>query len=187
MVVFHLVAEVEVSRIGKKLIDIPDGVNISVNKTMVTVKGPKGELNYDFPWVQCKIEDQKISVIPDTNVPRYKAFWGLSRSLLQGMVTGVNVGFTKELKIVGTGYRAAKQGKNLSINVGYSSPVVVEPLEGITLELPDVTTIVVKGINKQLVGQMAANIRKIRPPEPYKGKGIRYSTEKVRRKEGKSK
>ena len=165
------------SRIGNKIIKIPQGVQISVEDAKVTVKGPKGELKQDiFEKLDVNQKDDK-----DT-----KAQHGLARALIANMVEGVSKGFEKKLEIQGVGYKAAKQGKTLVLNLGFSNPVKMEDPEGIATEVPGEREIVVKGIDKTLVGQHAANIRSHRKPEPYKGKGIRYEGEYVRRKEGKA-
>ncbi len=180
------------SRIGKQPITVPSGVDVTIDtsseKRSVRVKGPKGELAIDVVGeVTVERDGDTIVVTRANDERRNRALHGLTRTLVSNMVTGVSQGFTKELDIVGVGYRAAAQGsQRLEILVGYSHPVVVNAPEGITFEVPSPTKIAVKGCDKQLVGQVAADIRKIRKPEPYKGKGIRYTDEVVRRKAGKS-
>ncbi|KYD33058.1 MULTISPECIES: 50S ribosomal protein L6 [Anoxybacillaceae] len=175
------------SRVGKKPIEIPSGVTVTVNGNTVTVKGPKGELTRTFhPDMTIKVEDNVITVTRPSDEKRHRALHGTTRSLLANMVEGVSKGYEKALELVGVGYRAAKQGKKLVLNVGFSHPVEIEPEEGLEIEVPSQTKIVVKGADKQRVGELAANIRAVRPPEPYKGKGIRYEGEVVRLKEGKT-
>lgn len=175
------------SRIGKKPIEIPNGVTVTINGNTVTVKGPKGELTRSFsPVLDIKLEDNVLTVSRSSDDKEERALHGTTRSLLANMVEGVSKGFQKNLELVGVGYRAQKQGKKLVLNVGYSHPVEIEPEENIEIEVPANTKIVVKGIDKERVGAVAANIRAVRPPEPYKGKGIRYEGEYVRRKEGKT-
>lgn len=176
------------SRIGKKPIEIPSGVTIDVKDNLVTVKGPKGE-DSQLISKNVKIEqnDNELNVIVSENPTKIEnQEHGLYRSLIQNMVTGVTEGYSKTLQIEGTGYRAQKQNKTLVMNLGFSHQVKMEDPEGIEVEVPNDRTIVVKGLNKQLVGQHAANIRNWRKPEPYKGKGIRYEGEHVRRKVGKT-
>jgi large subunit ribosomal protein L6 len=176
------------SRIGLKPIEIPSGVEIKVNdKNLVEVKGPKGTLKEQFdPDMDIKIEGNIITVNRPNDVKKYKALHGLTRTLIANMIEGVTNGYSKKLEIVGTGYRAQKQGKKLVLNLGYSHPIEMEDPEGIEVEVPQQTQIVVKGINKQLVGNYAAKIRDLRKPEPYKGKGIKYADEVIRRKVGKT-
>ncbi|MGN8647819.1 50S ribosomal protein L6 [Gracilibacillus sp. HCP3S3_G5_1] len=175
------------SRIGLKLLEIPQGVEIKVDGNNVTVKGPKGELSRSFnSEMKIKIEDNVLTVERPSDSKQHKALHGTTRSIIGNMVEGVHKGFEKALDIQGVGYRAQLQGKKLVVNAGYSHPVEVEPVDGIDIEVPSNTRVVVKGIDKELVGAVAANIRAIRPPEPYKGKGIRYEGEYVRRKEGKT-
>ena len=174
------------SRIGKKPIAVPAGVLVSVDPGRVTVSGPKGELRQTVPSrMQIKQEDGTITVERPTERGDDRALHGLTRSLIANMVEGVTNGFEKRLEIQGVGYRAAMSGTNLELQVGYSHPVRITPREGISFEVPVPTQVVVRGIDKQIVGQTAAEIRKVRPPEPYKGKGIRYEGEYVRRKVGK--
>ncbi|WP_179234123.1 50S ribosomal protein L6 [Heyndrickxia coagulans] len=175
------------SRIGKKPVEIPSGVTVTINGDTVTVKGPKGELTRSFnPDINIAVEDNIIHVTRPSDSKNHRALHGTTRALLANMVDGVSKGFEKSLELVGVGYRAQKQGKKLVLNVGYSHPVEFEPEEGLEVEVPSNTKIVVKGVSKERVGAFAANIRDVRPPEPYKGKGIRYEGEYVRRKEGKT-
>ena len=174
------------SRIGKRPIDVPAGVIVSVDPGRVTVSGPKGELRQQVPQrMQIDQENGTITVTRPTERGEDRALHGLTRTLIANMVEGVTNGFEKKLEIQGVGYRANMRGSDLELAVGYSHPVIVTPRAGITFEVPQPTQIVVKGIDKQMVGQTAAEIRKVRPPEPYKGKGIRYEGEYVRRKVGK--
>ena len=174
------------SRIGRKPIDLPDGVTVELAPGRVGVKGPKGELEQEVsPEMKVEQEDGELTVERPTNRGDHRALHGLTRSLIANMVEGVTEGFEKRLEIQGVGYRAALRGRNLELALGYSHPVSVEAPEGIEFELPQPTEIVIRGIDKQLVGQVAADIRKRRPPEPYKGKGIRYRGEHVARKVGK--
>jgi large subunit ribosomal protein L6 len=174
------------SRIGKKPIEVPAGVIVSLDPGRVTVSGPKGELRQEVPQrMKIEQEDGSIVVTRPTERGEDRALHGLTRSLIANMVEGVTNGFQKRLEIQGVGYRAALAGTNLELQVGYSHPVRITPRQGIEFEVPIPTQIVVKGIDKQVVGQTAAEIRKVRPPEPYKGKGIRYEGEFVRRKVGK--
>jgi large subunit ribosomal protein L6 len=176
-----------VSRIGKAPIEVPDKVEVDISNGTVRVKGPKGELIVPVGrGVTVRLGDGSIAVERASDTPQHKAMHGLTRSLLQNAVTGVTDGFTKTLQIQGVGYRGALQGQDINLQVGYSHPVTIHPREGIEFEMPNPTTIVVRGIDKQRVGQMAAEIRRVRPPEPYKGKGIRYSDEQIRRKVGKA-
>ncbi|WP_409290991.1 50S ribosomal protein L6 [Peribacillus sp. SCS-37] len=176
------------SRIGKKIIEIPAGVTITVAEgNNVTVKGPKGELTRAFnPQLSINIEDNVLTVSRPSEEKTIRALHGTTRALISNMVEGVSQGFQKNLELIGVGYRAQKQGNKLVLNVGYSHPVEFEPEQGIEIEVPANTRISVKGISKERVGALAANIRDVRPPEPYKGKGIRYEGEFVRRKEGKT-
>ncbi|MEH6990379.1 50S ribosomal protein L6 [Cytobacillus firmus] len=175
------------SRIGKKPIEIPTGVTVTNDNNTVTVKGPKGELTRSFNQdIEIKVEDNVVNVSRPSDAKEHRALHGTTRALLANMVEGVSKGFERGLELIGVGYRAQKQGKKLVLNVGYSHPVEIEPEEGIEVEVPSNTKIIVKGTNKERVGALAANIRDVRPPEPYKGKGIRYEGEYVRRKEGKT-
>jgi large subunit ribosomal protein L6 len=174
------------SRIGRKPIEIPAGVSVSLDPGRVIVNGPLGELNQQVPRrMKLDQEDGAIVVSRPTERGDDRALHGLTRSLIANMVEGVTKGFEKKLEIQGVGYRAALRGQSLELSVGFSHPVVVDPPAGITFEVPSATEIIVKGIDKQQVGQIAAEIRSVRPPEPYKGKGIRYEGEYVRRKVGK--
>src|SRR6187397_152636 len=174
------------SRIGKQPISLPEGVEISIAPGSVSVKGPKGELSQTLP-AEMKVEQSEgtVTVERPTDRGEHRALHGLTRSLIANMVEGVVDGYEKRLEIQGVGYRAQLKGKSLELALGYSHPVSIEPPEGIEFEVPQQTEIVVRGIDKQLVGQVAADIRKRRPPEPYKGKGIRYRDEHVMRKVGK--
>ena len=175
------------SRIGNKSIIIPAGVTVEQNGNVVTVKGPKGELSREFvSQIAINIEGNEITLTRENDAKENRSLHGTMRSNLFNMVTGVSEGFTKELELIGVGYRAQMQGSKLVLNVGYSHPVEFDAREGITVEVPSNTKVVVKGANKEHVGELAANIRGVRPPEPYKGKGIRYVGEFVRRKEGKT-
>jgi large subunit ribosomal protein L6 len=176
------------SRIGKKPVAIPKGVTALVNGQEVAVKGPKGELKYVLvDDVIAKLEDGGIEVSPRQDTQNARAMWGMSRTLIMNLVTGVTEGFTKKLEITGVGYRAAVQGSNLQLQLGYSHDVTFPIPKGIQVQCPKPTEIVITGIDKQQVGQVAAEIRKFRPPEPYKGKGVRYAGEFILRKEGKKK
>lgn len=175
------------SRIGKKPISLPQGVEITVQDNMVTVKGPKGTLAQAIPQgITVSKQDDQIVVERAGDSKQDRAYHGLTRALVANMVQGVSTGFERKLELVGVGYRAQLQGKKLIINIGFSHPVEVEPPEGIEFEVPAANKITVKGIDKQLVGNTAAIIRDIRRPEPYKGKGIKYENEVVRRKAGKA-
>ena len=175
------------SRIGKAPVKIPDAVNVELSGRSVKVNGPKGELTVPVArGVEVKQENGNVIVERATDAPEHRAMHGLTRSLIQNAVTGVTDGFTKTLNIAGVGYRAALQGRDINLQVGYSHPVSISPREGIEFEVPNATTIIVRGVDKQRVGQTAAEIRMVRPPEPYKGKGIRYSDEQIRRKVGKA-
>ena len=176
------------SRIGKLPITVPAGVTVNVDENnLVTVKGPKGTLCQQVnPAITLKQEGNILTLERPTDSKPHKALHGLYRALVHNMVVGVTDGFSKTLEMVGTGYRASVEGKTLTINIGFSHPVVLEAPEGITYETPNQTTIVVKGSNKQQVGNLAADIRAIRKPEPYLGKGIKYQNEHIRRKEGKT-
>jgi large subunit ribosomal protein L6 len=174
------------SRIGKQPIELPSGVNVAISQGRVQVNGPLGELSQNVPArMQIEQDDGNLVVTRPTERGDDRALHGLTRSLLANMVEGVTKGFEKRLEIQGVGYRAALRGTDLELSVGYSHPVVVKPPQGISFEVPEATQVVVKGIDKQQVGEIAAQVRKVRPPEPYKGKGIRYEGEYVRRKVGK--
>ncbi len=175
------------SRIGLKIIEIPEGVEIKNDNNKVTVKGPKGELTRQLHEdMKINIEANTVSVERPSDHKDHRALHGTTRSLINNMVVGVHKGYEKALEIQGVGYRALKQGDKVVINAGYSHPVELAVTEGIEIDVPSNTRVIVKGIDKELVGAIAANIRAIRPPEPYKGKGIRYEDEYVRRKEGKT-
>ncbi|MBS4179658.1 50S ribosomal protein L6 [Lederbergia citrea] len=175
------------SRIGKKPIEIPEGVTVTMDGQTVTVKGPKGELTNTFNSdMVIAIEDNIINVTRPSEAKEHRSIHGTTRSLIANMVEGVSKGYEKTLELVGVGYRAQKQGTKLVLNVGYSHPVEFEPEAGVEVDVPANTKIIVKGYNKEKVGALASNIRAVRPPEPYKGKGIRYEGENVRRKEGKT-
>ena len=175
------------SRIGKKPIPMPKGVDFSIDGNTVKVKGPKGELTHTFtPGMKVRVENDEILVERPNDDKTERALHGLTRALIANMVQGVTEGFKKTLEIVGVGYKAEKKGKNLVVTVGYSHPIEYPEPAGITLTTPAPTVIVVEGIDKQKVGQVAAELRQFRKPEPYKGKGIRYQGEQVRRKAGKT-
>ncbi len=174
------------SRIGKQPIELPSGVNVAISPGRVQVNGPLGELSQNVPArMQVEQDDGTLVVKRPTDRGDDRALHGLTRSLIANMVEGVTSGFQKRLEIQGVGYRATLRGTDLELNVGYSHPVVIKPPQGIVFEVPDATTVLVKGIDKQQVGELSAQVRKVRPPEPYKGKGIRYEDEYVRRKVGK--
>jgi large subunit ribosomal protein L6 len=174
------------SRIGRKPIQIPDGVEIDVKSGAVTVKGPKGELSQNLSRdMKVSVENGTLTVERPTDRGEHRALHGLTRSLIANMVEGVTDGFERRLEIQGVGYRANLKGKSLEMALGYSHPVTIEAPEGIEFEVPQPTEVVVRGIDKQLVGEIAARVRKTRPPEPYKGKGVRYAGEHVARKVGK--
>ena len=176
------------SRIGKKEIPVPQGVTVSLDGQAVTVKGPKGELDYTAPEeITVTHADDQLSFAPRDDSQRARAMWGLSRTLVSNMVDGVTKGYEEVLELVGVGYRAQLKGKDLSMQLGFSHEVDMVPPAGITFAVPRPVEIRISGIDKQVVGEVAARIRRIRPPEPYKGKGVRYLGEKVRRKEGKKK
>ncbi|PIE08632.1 MAG: 50S ribosomal protein L6 [Rhodobacterales bacterium] len=176
------------SRIGKKPVELPGGVSATVSGQTVDVKGPKGTRSFTATDdVTLAVEDNAVKVEPRGKSKRARQQWGMSRTMVQNLVTGVTDGFRKELEITGVGYRAQMQGKILKLNLGYSHEVNFEPPEGVSVTAPKPTQIVIEGIDQQLVGQVAANIREWRGPEPYKGKGIRYKDEYIFRKEGKKK
>ena len=175
------------SRIGKKPIAVPAGVEVKINGNEVAVKGPKGELKNTFDAsMAIAMEGNEIVVTRPSDVKEHRALHGLTRTLIANMVEGVIKGFTKELEVNGVGYRVQKQGKNLVMNLGFSHQVIMEEIPGITIEVPAPNKIVISGADKQMVGQFAAEVREKRPPEPYKGKGIKYVDEYIRRKEGKA-
>ena len=175
------------SRIGRKPITIPAGVDVKIDGSTVTVKGPKGELKNTFnPDITIAVEGTEIIVTRPSDDKTHRSLHGLTRTLVANMVEGVTNGYTKELEVNGVGYRAQKQGKNLVMNLGYSHQVIMPEVDGIAIEVPAPNKIVISGADKQLVGQFAAEVREKRPPEPYKGKGIKYVGEYIRRKEGKA-
>lgn len=175
------------SRVGKVPVPVPESVEFKLDGNTVSVKGPKGELSREFhERVSITFDDGAATVAREDDARESRALHGLSRALLANMVTGVAEGFRRELEIVGVGYRAALRGNDIELQLGFSHPVTVTAPEGITFEVPEPTKVAIVGIDKELVGQVAANIRKIRPPEPYKGKGVRYVGEYVRRKAGKA-
>jgi len=176
------------SRIGKKPVAIPSGVTAQIDNGTLTVKGPKGTLAMGLSdLIDYKVEDEQISIKPANDTRAARAFWGMQRTLVSNLVEGVTDGFTKVLEIKGVGYRAAAQGKSLKLQLGYSHDVDLAVPEGLEVKTPDQTTVEVSGIDKQAVGQFAAEIRRWRKPEPYKGKGIKYRGEFIFRKEGKKK
>lgn len=175
------------SRIGKKPITVPDGVTVKIEGNLVTVKGPKGELSRKFrPEIKIELDGNTLTVTRPDDMRQNRAFHGLTRALIQNMVTGVKEEYSRILDIVGVGYRAEMKDKNLLLNIGYSHPVYFIPPEGIKFQTPTPTQIVVSGVDKQLVGLVASKIRSLRKPEPYKGKGIKYKDEQIRRKAGKT-
>jgi large subunit ribosomal protein L6 len=175
------------SRIGRKPISVPSGVEITVGGGAIQVKGPRGQMSQAVPTtIAIERQDGTLLVTRANDEPKVRALHGLIRSLVANMVTGVTAGFTRTLVINGVGYRATKDGNNLRLNVGYSHPVDIKAPEGITFDVPAPTRVVVQGINKEHVGEIAAKIRSVRPPEPYLGKGIRYDDEVIRRKAGKA-
>ncbi len=175
------------SRIGKMPINVPAGVDVTIEPTEVIVKGPNGQLSEKIPHgIKVIKEDNQVLVRRQSESKLHRSLHGLVRTLVSNMVTGVSQGFSKSLDIVGVGYRATKKGNDLELAMGYSHPVTIKKIEGIEFEVPAPTKIIVKGANKQLVGEIAANIRSVRPPEPYKGKGIKYEGEYIRRKVGKT-
>lgn len=175
------------SRIGNKIVVLPAGVEIKQNGNDITVKGPKGELTRTFSSdITMNIEGNEVTFTRPNDSKEMKTIHGTTRANFNNMVVGVSEGFQKALELIGVGYRAQVQGNKLTLNVGYSHPVEMTAPEGVTFEVPANTQVIVKGINKEVVGELAANIRGVRPPEPYKGKGIRYVGEFVRRKEGKT-
>lgn len=175
------------SRIGRKSIPLPAGVEFTKNENVVTVRGPLGQLQKELPKaINVNVDGDKIVVTRNSDEKSDRSLHGLTRTLVANMVEGVTKGYTKTLELVGVGYRATKQGDSVVIAIGYSHPVNINPPQGIELEVPAPTKIVVKGIDKEAVGSLAANIRAVREPEPYKGKGIKYDTERIRRKVGKT-
>jgi large subunit ribosomal protein L6 len=175
------------SRIGRLPVKVPAGVTIQIDGNTVTVNGPKGQLQRAFSSeMTIRVDGDAIVVERPSDLPKHKATHGLTRTLISNMVTGVSKGFEKSLELVGVGYRASKSGQKLVLNVGYSHPVEMDPPTGIDFEVPSQSSIIIRGADREKVGQVAANVRKVRPPEPYKGKGIRYVGEYVRRKVGKA-
>ena len=175
------------SRIGNKPITVPAGVDVKIDGQHITVKGPKGTLERTVePEISMKLEDGILTISRDSDVRRSKSLHGLTRTLINNMIIGVTQEYTKELQINGVGYRVAKQGTGLNLTLGYSHPVIFEAPEGSTFDVPNPNTIIVRGIDKELVGQTAAVVRSKRPPEVYRGKGIKYADEVIRRKEGKT-
>ncbi|MEM8750211.1 MAG: 50S ribosomal protein L6 [Pseudomonadota bacterium] len=176
------------SRIGKKPVTVPEGVTASLDGRTVTAKGPKGELSFTVnEQVLVKLEDGVVSVDPKDDSKQSRSFWGMNRTMIENIFTGVKEGFEKRLEINGVGYRAAMQGSNVQLSLGFSHEVVYTPPEGVSIACPKPTEIVITGHDKQVVGQAAAEIRAYRPPEPYKGKGVKYADETIFRKEGKKK
>ena len=176
------------SRIGKRAVPVPAGVTATIDNGTLSVKGPKGTLSLQLrDEISYTVEGDGISVKPANDTKQARAFWGMQRTLVQNLVTGVSEGFTKKLLITGVGYRAAAQGRNLKLQLGYSHDVNIDVPEGIDVKTPDATTVEISGSDKQKVGQLAAEIRRWRKPEPYKGKGIKYDGEFIFRKEGKKK
>ena len=176
------------SRIGKRTISVPKGVTVNVDGQTVSVKGPKGERSWTVAdEIEVKFENDEINLVAKVDTQRARAMWGLSRTLVDNLVIGVTEGFERKLELVGVGYRAALKGRDLSLQLGFSHEVNILAPAGITFAVPKQTEISIQGADKHVVGELAANIRKLRPPEPYKGKGVRYAGEKVRRKEGKKK
>ena len=175
------------SRVGRKPVSVPKGVTITQSGQQLKIKGPKGELSDQFhPNIKIEVKDGQVLVSRPNDEKQNKALHGLTRALIQNMISGVTTEYSKTLDIVGVGYRAELKGKNVLLNIGYSHPIYIVPPDGVTLQTPTQTQIVVSGIDKQLVGQVAAKIRSIRKPEPYKGKGIKYSDEQIQRKAGKA-
>lgn len=175
------------SRIGNKPITVPAGVEVKIDRNHISVKGPKGTLERDVEQeISLNLEGNVLTVSRDSDLKRSRSLHGLTRTLINNMILGVQNEFTKELQINGVGYRVQKQGNNLNLSLGYSHPVIYEAPQGITFDVPNANTIIVKGIDKELVGQTAAEIRTKRPPEVYRGKGIKYSYETIRRKVGKT-
>ena len=174
------------TRVGRKVITIPSGVELKQEGNKITVKGPKGQLEREFnPEITVKVENGEINITRPNDLPDIRALHGTTRAVLNNMIVGVSQGFEKKLELVGVGYRVQAAGNGLTLSLGFSHPVEIEPVEGITFKVDGNTKISVEGINKELVGQIAANIRAKRPPEPYKGKGVKYADEQIRRKEGK--
>ncbi|MFN0025001.1 MAG: 50S ribosomal protein L6 [Parvularculaceae bacterium] len=176
------------SRIGKKPVPAPKGVTVSVSGQTVTAKGPKGELKFVVnEMCTVALKDEQVSVTPIDKSKEARSLWGMSRTMIANLMTGVTTGYSRKLELVGVGYRAALKGTNLNLALGYSHDIDFPPPQGIKIEVPKPTEIIISGINKQLVGETAAKIRRMRPPEPYQGKGVRYEGEFIFRKEGKKK
>jgi len=176
------------SRIGKKAVQIPSGVEANLNDRILTIKGPKGSLDMTFVnEVDAKLEDGAVSITPRGDGKRASSMWGMQRTLVNNLVVGVTEGFTKTLELNGVGYRAQMHGKNINLQLGFSHDILYQVAEGVDVKCPNQTTIIVSGIDKQKVGQVAAEIRSYRKPEPYKGKGVKYQDEYIFRKEGKKK
>ena len=174
------------SRVGRKVITIPSGVEIKQDGSKITVKGPKGQLEREFSSeITVKVENNDINITRPSDLPDIRALHGTTRAVLNNMIVGVSQGFEKKLELIGVGYRVQAAGKGLTLALGYSHPVEIAAVDGIEFKVDGNTKISVEGIDKELVGQIAANIRSKRPPEPYKGKGVKYADEKIRRKEGK--
>nr|WCH56374.1 ribosomal protein L6 [Hypnea sp.] len=175
------------SRIGKKIITLPDDIEAKIIKSTITIEGPKGKLSHNLPEIiTIQQNNNELKLYPRNNAKESQALYGLSRTLVNNMVIGASKGFEKKLEIQGVGYRCQMDGKNLILNIGYSHTVIIKPPENIKIKVEESTNIIIQGINKETVGQIAAKIRSIRPPEPYKGKGIRYKGEMIRRKVGKA-
>ena len=175
------------SRIGKQPVEVPKGVEVTLQGNTVRVKGPKGDLSMNVhPEIEVRMEDGAVIVDRPSDVPKHRSLHGLTRALIGNMVSGVSEGYQKGLEIVGVGYKAEKSGQGIKIVVGYSHPVQYDAPAGIMIDTPTPTTVVISGADKQMVGQVASEIRAVRPPEPYKGKGIRYQGEQIRRKAGKT-
>jgi large subunit ribosomal protein L6 len=175
------------SRVGKNPVPIPKGVTVKVDGSAVTVKGPKGEMKRTFsPEIGIALEDGHVVVKRESDLGRVRALHGLTRALIANMVTGTSTGFRRVLEMVGVGYKAEMMGKRLNLTVGYSHPILITPPPGISFTVENPTRFIIEGVSKELVGEVAARVRKLRPPEPYKGKGIRYEGEYIRRKAGKT-
>nr|QJH88334.1 ribosomal protein L6 [Pterocladia lucida] len=175
------------SRIGKKTIELTEKIEANINGSNIKIKGPKGELSHKLPkCIKITKEDRKLKLNKNDNTKKTQALYGLSRTLVNNMIIGVSKGFSKQLEINGVGYRSQMQGNNLILNVGYSHAITIKPKNGISIKVENSTIITIHGINKELVGQTAAKIRATRPPEPYKGKGIKYNNEKINKKVGKA-
>jgi len=175
------------SRVGRNPVPVPQGVTVKIDGSTVTVKGPKGEMSRTFnPELGIALEEGQVIVRRESDLGRVRALHGLTRALIANMVTGTSSGFRRVLEMVGVGYKAELMGKRLNLNVGYSHPILITPPPGIAFVVENPTRFAIEGVSKELVGEMAARVRKLRPPEPYKGKGIRYEGEQVRRKAGKT-